>query len=218
MGGTVETGTGAARVVQLPNEYGSGGVYSLSGVSGTMAAGLAGNSPIFSFRNGHATKFVVVQRIALCAGNTSTAFAAGVLTFNLWRCTAFSASDTGGTAILPAAGNAMRTGPMARSIMTAANNCDIRVSSTGTLTAGTRTKDAVQLGAIVNSTTATAGNQLLPPDTALFECTPGEYPLVLAQNEGFVIEATVPATGTWVFAAHVDWWETNKYATNEPAT
>jgi len=27
---------------------------------------------------------------------------------------------------------------------------------------------------------------------------------VLTQNEGFVIEATVPATGTWTFSVKVD--------------
>jgi len=30
------------------------------------------------------------------------------------------------------------------------------------------------------------------------------HPEVLTQNEGFVIEATVPATGTWTFSVKVD--------------
>jgi len=35
--------------------------------------------------------------------------------------------------------------------------------------------------------------------------------LVLANNEGFVIEATVPATGVWFFDVKVDWEELAAY-------
>jgi hypothetical protein len=31
----------------------------------------------------------------------------------------------------------------------------------------------------------------------------GEQPLQLANNEGFVVQATVPATGTWTFSVQV---------------
>jgi hypothetical protein len=30
-------------------------------------------------------------------------------------------------------------------------------------------------------------------------------------GEGFVIEATVPATGTWTLALHIDWDEVSSY-------
>jgi hypothetical protein len=45
----------------------------------------------------------------------------------------------------------------------------------------------------------------------MFDQRPGEHPLVLAQNEGFVIQATVPATGVWFFAVKVDWVEIATY-------
>jgi hypothetical protein len=35
----------------------------------------------------------------------------------------------------------------------------------------------------------------------------GEWPLVLVQNEGFIIRATVPATGTWEFGVLLEWSE-----------
>jgi hypothetical protein len=40
---------------------------------------------------------------------------------------------------------------------------------------------------------------------------PGEHPLILAQNEGIVIQATVPATGTWQFGVKIDWTEITAY-------
>jgi hypothetical protein len=39
----------------------------------------------------------------------------------------------------------------------------------------------------------------------------GEWPLVLAQNEGFIIRATVPATGTWDFAVTMEWSEVSAF-------
>jgi hypothetical protein len=206
----VEVNTKAIRAVIRPDDWGSLGIFSLTGVSGTMAAALAAGSPIFSFRNGNASNVVVVKRILMSAGNTATAFTAGIVTMNLWRCTSFSASDTGGTQILPGTGNKLRTS-MGSSILTVANSSDIRISSTATLTAGTRTKDAVQLGSIVSSIPATAGTALFPSSTILFDQRVGEHPLVLVQNEGFVIEATVPATGTWTFSVKVDWEELASY-------
>jgi len=37
------------------------------------------------------------------------------------------------------------------------------------------------------------------------------HPGVLTENEGFVIEGTVPATGTWTFTIKVDWEELAAY-------
>jgi hypothetical protein len=56
----------------------------------------------------------------------------------------------------------------------------------------------------------TAGATLVSP-FAMFDQRPGEHPLVLAQNEGFVIQATVPATGVWFFAVKADWVEIATY-------
>jgi hypothetical protein len=38
-----------------------------------------------------------------------------------------------------------------------------------------------------------------------------EHPVLLAQNEGFVVRATVPATGTWQFGITVAWAEVTAY-------
>jgi hypothetical protein len=44
-------------------------------------------------------------------------------------------------------------------------------------------------------------------ENEVYRAEAAEYPLVLAPNEGVVIEATVPATGTWTFYAGFDWEE-----------
>jgi hypothetical protein len=41
----------------------------------------------------------------------------------------------------------------------------------------------------------------------LYQALQGEPPMIFAQNEGFIINATVPATGVWGFAITSEWDE-----------
>jgi hypothetical protein len=85
---------------------------------------------------------------------------------------------------------------------------DARMSSTATLSAGTRTLDSQALGTIVFGVNTTANVvQLATSDLLTAAQGYNGWPLVLAQNEGFEIQATVPATGTWVGIATVYWSE-----------
>ena len=43
------------------------------------------------------------------------------------------------------------------------------------------------------------------------EIPASDHPFILAQNEGFNIAATVPATGTWRFSVQVEWEELASY-------
>jgi hypothetical protein len=95
--------------------------------------------------------------------------------------------------------------------MAAPSISDIRIASTGALTAGTRTLDTDPLAAITVGIGATANVIYIPPTTDLFVAYPGDHPLVCAQNEGFIIQATVPATGTWCFGVQVEWDEIDSY-------
>lgn len=180
------------------------GSYCMGLASGTMASGLAANAPIASFRYGGAN-LALVRKIILSVGDTSTAFAAGVFTFNTFAARTFSASDTGGTAATLTGNN----GKLRTSFATTGIS-DFRVSSTATLSAGTRTLDATALASVSVSDPATAGQSPLPP-TNLFIQEMGEQPLQLATNEGFVVQATVPATGTWTFSVRVCWDEVTSY-------
>jgi hypothetical protein len=204
----VEAATKAARVTLRPEDYGSLGIYSLAPSNGAtqMAAGLAAASPIFSFRWGNSANLALVKRVVFSAGCAGTAFAAGVAKFDLIVARGFTASDTGGTSVLPSGNqNKLRTSGMGTTLLT-----DARISATATLSAGTRTLDANALASIVAGVPNTAGATLVSP-FAMFDQRPGEHPLVLAQNEGFVIQATVPATGVWFFAVKVDWVEIATY-------
>jgi hypothetical protein len=200
----VETGSKALRITPKPIDYGALGIFSIAGVSGAMAAALGANSPIFSFR-WTTTNIAVLKKLVISAGNTATAFAAGVITFNAFVARSFSASDTGGTAATLTGNN-----QKLRTSMATTTVGDIRWSSTATLTAGTRTKDANPFASLSTSIPAVAGTPLIIP-SELFAPRPGEYPLVLAQNEGFVVEATVPATGTWTFSLTAQWEELAAY-------
>jgi len=199
----VEANTRAMRVVIRPADVGALGSYEISETSGTMAAGLAASSPIYSFRWGSASGLAVIRSIYMSAGNAGTAFAAGIGTFKLIAARSFTVADTGGTAIAVTGNNAKMRTSHGTSLLS-----DARIASTATLTAGTRTLDATAIGCITIPVSTAASTSLLSPGTKIFDAgSSQEYPLILAQNEGFVITATVPATGTWAFAVNVEWDE-----------
>jgi hypothetical protein len=201
----VEAANKALRSVLYPEDYTTNGNYANGSASGAMAAGLASNSPIYAFQWTHATKSCLIKRVLFSAGNSATAFTAGACVFNMFGARAFSVMDTGGTLITPT-GNVDKL----KTSMATSQVAAIRIASTGTLTAGTRTKDGIPMGALVGAIPNVAGSVIMPP-FPIFEAYPGEYPLVLVQNEGFVIEAIVPATGTWQFGVKVEWGERDSY-------
>lgn len=202
----IEANTKAARVTLRPEDYGSLGIYGLGGVSGVMAAGLVAGSTIFSLRWGDATRFALIKRVVLSMGCDTVAFAAGSAIFNMFIARSFTVADSAGTALTPTgSSNKLRTTGMGTTLLT-----DARISSTTLLTVGTRTLDGQAAGNIVAGVPAVAGQNIVPP-AALFDQRPGEHPLFLAQNEGLIIQATVPATGTWKFGVKVDYLEVTAY-------
>lgn len=170
-----------------------------------MAAGLGAAAPIFSFRYG-GSGLLLLRRVLFGAANAGTAFTAGTCVFNLFAARSFTASDTGGTTITPTL-NKLRTS-FATTGLTAA-----LISSTATLTAGTRTLDSQPLATLVGAASATASAVIINPATPFLDRRVGEWPDVIANNEGFVIQATVAATGTWTFSVQVDWEEVSTYGT-----
>lgn len=112
----------------------------------------------------------------------------------------FTASDSSGTALSGlSAGNAsnkLRTSQTSSFILTGGG--DVRVATTAALTAGTRTLDSNAIGNIVAGSSAANTNMI--QDVPLYSDYTTIYgvPLVLAQNEGFIINANAAAgTGTW---------------------
>lgn len=176
------------------------GSYSKSMVSGTIAAGLTGASPVYSFRYG-GTGIAVVRSVKISMAEL-TGSAGGLGNFQMFAARAFTASDSGGTAGT-LTGN---TSKLRTSLATTAVS-SIQIANTGTLTAGTRTLDADPLATLAFALTTTADTGSLPLTSLYNPSQAGDYPLELANNEGFVIQLTVPATGTEVIAVTVDWEE-----------
>src|SRR5207249_5323115 len=140
---------------------------------------------------------MVLRYLALEMNSLGTGFTAGLGLFEAFRATGFTASDTGGTAVTPAAGKAKRRTSHADSALT-----DLRQSSTATLSAGTRTLDTQPFATLRAQIDATTNKVFLPgvagnPPALMYEAYQQRVmPLVLAQDEGFILRATVPATGT----------------------
>jgi hypothetical protein len=202
----VEAATKAARLTLRAEDYGSLGNYSVGGNSGIMAAGLTGLSPIVSFRWGDPTNLCLIKKIQFSAAAGATAFSAGFCAFRFWIARSFIANDTGGSSFLPTGNMNKLRANMGTSLVT-----DFRVSQTAALTGVSRTKDNNPFAILVAGIPAVVGQQIVPPGTMVWDRRPGEFPLVLAQNEGIVVEASIPGTGVWGFTMNLDWTEIATY-------
>lgn len=204
---TTQDGTRVVPTIQYPLGSRAAGSYAKGMLSGTIGAGLAAASPVFSFRWGSAAapvNLAIVKQVQITLGDL-VGFTAGFMHFDMFAARSFSASDSGGTAGTLTNNNAKLRTSFPTSLLT-----DFRVPTTGTLTAGTRTLDTDPLATLGLSVVATAGSEPLS-QFPLFNVEPGECPLILANNEGFVIQATVPATGTWQLGVSVLWDEVESY-------
>lgn len=193
-------------VWRRPLYYGAKGAYRITMRSGTMAAGLAGGATVWSMHNNAAaaTGVVVVPQISIGAGGL-VAFTAGLFSFDLFIARAYTSLDTGGTAATLTTNN----GKMRTSMATIAMVDDLRISSTAALTPGVRTLDAQPIASVRGSITATAGEEITIGTEQFGPLD--DHPIVLAEDEGLVMQATVPATGTWHLAVNLCFFEVQSY-------
>jgi hypothetical protein len=201
------TGFRALKVQQMPVEYGSLGIYRLSMLSGTMAAGLGANSEIFQFRWTDATRFALVRKVILDGvSGSATAFTAGFGKVDMLVARSFTAAGSGGNpATITGNNNKLRTS-MGTTLLG-----ELRCASTTNLGTGTKTLDSQAVGQISLTFGTVASIQYTNPVVLFGEDIGPEHPVLLAQNEGFVVRATVPATGTWQFGITVAWAEVTAY-------
>lgn len=210
-GGTVAEVDGtnyrAMRTTLRPLDYGSLGSYRVSGLSGTMAAGLAANSEVFQFRWVDATRLCVVTSVLWDGlSGSATAFTAGFAKVDMLIARSWTADGSGGTTLTLAGNNQKMRSSMNTTLIGGS-----RIASTAALTAGTKTLDAQAIGQY-SAAIGTGTSVQHMPQFDLFHADPGgESPLILSQNEGFVVRATVPATGTWQFGVTVCWTELTAY-------
>lgn len=208
----VEANTRALRAVLRSHDVGVLGSYSLGTKSGIMAAGLGAAAPIFSLRyvpTINPASLMLLKKLTLTASTLGTAFTAGSALFETFVLRSYTVNDTGGGSLT--LGTAVTTGKL-RTSQAIGGVTDFRISATATLTAGTQAADTNPISSVITQIPATTTNYaILPADFPLFEAKPGEHPLVLAANEGLVIRATVPATGTWSFSVKAIWDEVATY-------
>jgi len=202
----VENNTRAIRMTPRPVDVGTLGSYGISAATGIMAATLAAGSPIFSFRWGDATRFALIRVVKIDLVSLGTGFTAGNGLMEMVFARAFTGSDTGGTLIDLTGNNVKRRTTFGSSLVTS-----MRISSTATLSAGTRTLDANALATLRFGVSATANVTQLALTPIWSPDFTGEWPLVLSKDEGFIIRATVPATGTWTGDVNVEWTEIGSF-------
>lgn len=202
---TVDPGFKASRTSLRPME--NLGWLSIGARSGALT-GAAANSAVFSFRN-IAANPVVVRRVGVGFVCTTGFTTAQELAFGLMVARAFTASDTAGTAIVLTGSNCkMRTS------LATLTSVDARIAAAAALTAGTKTLDTNHLGVVgAWALAATAGALIVPLPNNLLQHDAGDYPLVLAQNEGFNIVNLVAmgAVGVGTLYVNVELAEATAY-------
>lgn len=188
--------------------------YSVAVQTGAIAAGAAANSEIFQFRWDNANYMAAITEVSLTGVIATTAFAAGAITFKMTISRAFTVDGSGGTALV-FGGDSNVDNAALRTTFADSRSDDFRIATTAALTAGTQALEANDIGQITThssggteAATPIIGSIYLPT-TTLFKAdqTTGHYPLVLAADEGFVVRATVPATGVWIAGLLVRWAE-----------
>jgi hypothetical protein len=201
------TGYRALRVEPRPLDPGALGAYRKTLRSGVMAAGLAAAAEVFQFRWTDATRLCVVQKVLIDGLiGSATAFAAGNGALDVVPARAWTVDGSGGTAGTLTGNNGKLRSSYGTTLLGA-----VRIASTAALGAGTKTLDTDAVGQINFPVGTAASVQYVGQLPLMGEDVGSQPPLILALNEGFVIRATVPATGTWTFGVTVLWTEVAAY-------
>ena len=148
------------------------------------ATTVAANGSIFSLRNISAN-LLMIRRVGVGFVLTTAFTTAQILELGLIFARAFTASDSGGTAIAITGSNTK-----ARTSLATPTSMDARISTTAALTAGTKTKDANHLG-LVGAWCGAVGAGIAPSLNNLWSHDAGDYPIILNQNEGINIDNVI---------------------------
>lgn len=183
----------------IPGGYGS---YRFAAETGTMAAAMAADGEIFEFRYDptDTNMRAVLRRLTLSVIALGTGFTAGQCIFEAKVARAFTVAGTGGASVVLTTNQAKLRSSYGTSL------AEARISTTAAMTAGTQTLDTRAFSSIMRGVSTSAFENILSP-TDLYYSRPGEQEIVLAGDEGIVILATVPATGTWAATVTCEWDE-----------
>jgi|SRR5215204_2137116 len=202
-------------VTSGPFPIGSGGGYRLSMQSGTIGAAIGANSELFQFRFvTAASRVALVHGISVSAGANVAATAAAITSLRATIARAWTVAGSGGSrAVLT--GNLQKL----RTAHTTSEVNDAGILTTAALTVGTKTLDTQDIGSVAigigTGAITTSVPLILCPKTNLHGDFAGSmaWPLVLANQEGFVIRTGIifPATMTWNLAVDVAWSEVDAF-------
>lgn len=179
----------------------SQGNFRVAGMSGLYTAA-GGASDIVSFRWGSTTRDCVIWAIDW-SWWVQTGFTAGqIVDHSLFRAKNFTASPSGGTNLVPAAGGNKNKSSHDNSVLTA-----FQIATTGALTTGTRTLDSLPIAYRSYWAPTTTEGVVLPAIGTILE--PDFGAMYLTANEGFVIQSTTAmgAAGVIVFEVNAAWSE-----------
>lgn len=209
---TVDPTFTAGRVSIRPPEI--LGSYQVSASSGAIATPAA-NAPLFSLRWAPATStnLCMIRRLEVGVFVATAVTTSQQVSVAMQVARSFTVADSGGTAISFAAANTnkLRTSmpPTAFS-----GGGDMRISSTAALTAGTRTLDTNLMGTAIGTSGTAVGTTVISM-TPVFQQQTGDYPLILAANEGLIIANNVAlATGAITLVVNLEWFELAATGTN----
>lgn len=191
----------SARVTQYPMD--SVGRYRLSEFTGLMT-GIAANGEIFQFRWTDANHLALIKFLRVSYSVVTGFTAAQELAFRADLVSNWSADGSGGTAITPGATNLLK-----RSSYPQSKVGSVRISTTGALTAGTKTIYTNPILAAARKTMAAAAT-VQDSDFAReenFDFEGGS--LILAQNNGLIVRNVIAmgAAGTIRGTVTVGWEE-----------
>jgi len=215
-GGVVaEVGEFARKQLHMTAMPKAGNWYRYSGFTGTIGAALGASSEVLQFRFLASTKtLALVYKIEFEGmGIVAVATAAGPLGFEMVPARAWTAAGSGGTRIVTTGDNLQ----METSLVVSQVN-DIGIATTGALTPGTKTLDANAQGGVLGgigtgAVTIYGPTGVVPPGHMLNATEGGDMPLVLANQEGFVVRTTHvgPASLTYVARFSVAWCEVTAF-------
>lgn len=176
--------------------------FKIAQATGILPANLTAASEIYQFRWTSTATRARILGVQFSAAVDTTAFTAGAAIFDMTVARAWTADGSGGTAATLANDSKLRTSQLP------SRGAGSRIATTAALGAGTKTLDTQPMGVLIGGASAVAGSQIIvPSDFYIDEATSYGVPLVLANQEGFVIRASVPGTGTWKAGVTVFWAE-----------
>ena len=214
----VDTTFKSQRISPRPLEYGTGGSYRNAMRSGTLAVALAANANIYSFRNASASLIAIIHRVrAQVFANAAFTAAFNDMSIKMHVARSYTVTHaTGGVAATLTGNNAKlrTTMPTCTSL--------IHIANTGALSGGTATLDTdplvySQVGKPNVMNAAAATEYLAAQPLVMLDYEPdlgdGAHPLVLAPNEGFILQNGLvwPAAGTGILVVQTAWSEVQAF-------